>query len=252
MDLRLHFRVLSRFRYLVIGGLILAVALAFFSYFRVDLHGFKINPRQDETWQSSEVFLLTQKNSSLFTANPDASGSSGATSWLMTLPGFYAQIANSDVVGDVIRANHSLHGTYDAYQLFSSRDNSALPFLRFDANSATRTGAVRLANAAAGTFLSYVQSKQALQRIPASNRVVIQTITAPQAKLAVLVQPRKKTVPIIVFLATIIGTLGLCYILENLRPSATTEAPAYDEEVPAARPHVRSAAGGKSSNPRGF
>ncbi len=121
MDLRLHFRVLSRFRYLVIGGLILAVALAFFSYFRVDLHGFKINPRQDETWQSSEVFLLTQKNSSLFTANPDASGSSGATSWLMTLPGFYAQIANSDVVGDVIRANHSLHGTYDAYQLFSSR-----------------------------------------------------------------------------------------------------------------------------------
>ena len=58
MDLSLYGRVIWRFRWLVVLGLILAIALAVLSVAKVSSHG--LSYRKHEVWQSSTTVLLTQ------------------------------------------------------------------------------------------------------------------------------------------------------------------------------------------------
>ena len=58
-----------------------------------------------------------------------------------------------------------------------------------------------------------------LAAIPPNERVdlqVLQNATAP-----ILLQPRKKTLPIVILLAVLSATIGLAFILENARPRVT-------------------------------
>ena len=53
MDLALFFRVLWRFKVIVLLGLSLAFALAFLSYVKVDIDkGFKLTYRENAQWES--------------------------------------------------------------------------------------------------------------------------------------------------------------------------------------------------------
>ena len=45
------------------------------------------------------------------------------------------------------------------------------------------------------------------------------------ARGATVYQPRSKTMPIVVFLAVMFATVGLAFLLENLRPASATETP---------------------------
>jgi hypothetical protein len=58
-------------------------------------------------------------------------------------------------------------------------------------------------------------------------------MVAPQD--AVLVVGRKKTLPITVFLAVLIATLGLAFILENLRPRLRSVSLAEPQADPRTR-----------------
>ena len=54
---------------------------------------------------------------------------------------------------------------------------------------------------------------------PATERVTIQQLARP--KEAKLIVPRKKTVPVTVFLSVLVATIALVFVLENLRPRIT-------------------------------
>ena len=58
MDLKLHLGVLWRFRWLLVGGLVLASALAFLSVFKVSSSG--VSYRQSETFDAREILFVNQ------------------------------------------------------------------------------------------------------------------------------------------------------------------------------------------------
>ena len=58
MDLKLHLGVLWRFRWLLVGGLVLAGVLAFLAVFKVSSSG--VSYRQSETFQAREVLFVNQ------------------------------------------------------------------------------------------------------------------------------------------------------------------------------------------------
>src|SRR5206468_3671282 len=61
MDLPLYFRVLWRFRLIVLPGLVVAIALAVLAYGKVDLsHGFKVTPRAVPVYHDDALLLVTQ------------------------------------------------------------------------------------------------------------------------------------------------------------------------------------------------
>jgi hypothetical protein len=251
MDLRLHLAVLWRFRFLVLGGLILAVALAFFSYFRVDLSNGTLGYRTQETWQSTETVLVTQKTSPLFSTNPSRGGPNSSPDWLLSLPALYAELASSAVINDHLKPElDALHGSYVASQDFasSSEGGGALPFLTFYASAPSQASSVKLAQASTRTFLNYVSQNQASQQIPNSQRVLLQVITPATASAAQVIAGRKKTIPIIVFLAVLMATVGLAYVLENLRPAIRQDL-ASSSEAPSVQPYSvqQAAAGGTRS-----
>ena len=59
-------------------------------------------------------------------------------------------------------------------------------------------------------------SSSARTSVPASDRVVLQKLL--RAEEATIVKPRPKSIPIVVFLVVMAGTIGLAFLLENLRP----------------------------------
>jgi capsular polysaccharide biosynthesis protein len=218
MDLRMHLSVLWRWRIVVACGLALALVLTFFSFFRVSLaHG--VTYRQGKTWKSSEQLLFTQQNQ-IF----NASGN-GNPAWLITLTSLYSQIANSAVIrarvlpgGQATAAS----GDFSVSPVFDSTGQSLLPIIQFDGTGSTPQQAVRVARRATTAFLSYLAQNSA--PIAKRNRVetkVLSTATVAGAKVAT---GRKLTIPIIVFLVVLIGTIGLTYLLENLFPRTAPAA----------------------------
>lgn len=241
MDLRLHAAVIWRWRLVVAAGLALAIGLTFFSFFRVSFaDGYSLQYRQGKTWQSTETLLLTQGGCAL--GQVTCSSQSIVASSIAPL---YAQMANSGV----IRARVLPHGLTSAssgdYLAFPVTDSSTggqqvLPFLEFAGTGSTPKEAVEIARRAVTVFLTYLNESSNSSNISKSNRVVLQVVSAATVDNAKVVKGRKKTAPILVFLAVIIVTLGLAYLLENLFPRAVPagelkltplEAPDGDESA---------------------
>ena len=101
MDLRLYCRVFWRFRYLVLGGSLIALALGFLAVFRVGANG--ISYRQQKTFRATRILQLTTRNSIV-----DASQQAN----LAALAVGYVQVANGDVVLSRARRSGPLPGTY--------------------------------------------------------------------------------------------------------------------------------------------
>jgi hypothetical protein len=227
MDLSLYGRVIWRFRWLIALGLILAIALSVLSIAKVSSHG--VSYRKHEIWQSSSTVLLTQHGfpwgrSVLPAGEP---GSTSGPAWLSGLAELYTQFANSDQVrGLMLRDGASKNWTLTAAPVIPPGSSSALPVIALSGLAYTPAAAVQATLVGRTAFLQYVKSQQAQAAIPENERVdlqVLNNVTPP-----VVVQPRKKTLAIVVFLAVISATIGLAFILENARPrvkSVTLAAP---------------------------
>lgn len=220
MDLRLHLRVISRFRWIVLTGAVLALALTFASYYRIQLNnGPKIGYREAETFQSSETLMLTPPGYSLFTGA--GQGTHGAasidTGYLTSLAGIYAKLVNSDVIRSKVKQKVGTHVVYSATPVIDPAAGS-LPFVEIDGLATSPARAVQVASTVSSRFLSYVQSNS--KPIQPNQRIVVQPVSLAADNVKV-VKSRSKTLPIVVFLVVILGTVGLVYILENLRPRAT-------------------------------
>jgi hypothetical protein len=226
VDLNQYGRVIWRFRFLVLFGLLVALALTFLSFWKVSPHG--ITYRQKETWQAGGILYVTQPgfpegrlssgikldaNGNPVTTNPYADPSR-----LATLALFYSTIANSDAVSRLAHEGGPLPGAFTADVVRDpiNRLRGNLPFVTITGLSTTPAGAVLVAQRGVNAVRQYVEDQQAANRIPPRQRVRLDVVNA--VKHATLAKGRRLTIPIVIFVTVMIATLGLAFILENVRP----------------------------------
>jgi hypothetical protein len=254
MDLPLYLRVLWRFRVLVAAGLLLAVALACFSYVNVDLNGGKphFSYRDSEQWESLATIAITSQRfnagsivdpetRSLFEAPPadaeearrafaDADPSEFANlSYLNQLTTVLMPLATSDAVFRIIRndGGGEIRGALQTFPVTAG--DSLVPMITFSAIATSPQEALSLARRHTAAFKEFVTQRQNADEIPELERVVVQDVRQPQRP--VLLEGRKKTRPIIVFLTVMTAVLGLAFVLENMRPRVRPIASTEDEEA---------------------
>jgi len=226
VDIALYLRVIWRFRVLVALGFVAACMLATLAVAQVDLnHG--LSYRKPEIWAASQKLLITQKGVPWGRlALPSTTGSTQSSnskqvfadpSRLASLAPFYAQLANSSAIQRFFPI-----GSVKAAPVVdnSTPYASVLPILQFTAYAFTPAKAEALAQSAATLFKGYVTKQQASASIPKGQRVLLQPLTDTTPPF--LVQPRKKSLAIVAFVTIMIATLGLAFILENLRPRERT------------------------------
>jgi len=215
VDLVLYARVLWRFRFLVIGGFLLAVILAVLSLAKVSLsHG--LTYRKPLVYQSSANVLLTRRGFPW----GSLSGAAGAGS-LTGLAAFYAQLVSSDAVTQRLDLPRGETGTVSAKPLesvTSAGTDVFVPVVQLEGFATSAAAAVDVTNRAARALIGYVSQQQQAAAIPNGDRVVLQVMDP--ATGAVVVAKRKKTLPIMIFVLVMTATVGLAFILENVRPAA--------------------------------
>lgn len=237
MDLALYFRVIWRFRYLALAGVVLAFMLAFFSYAKVSLAG--ITYRGSETWEASETLMITEpgfpigRSGSTTVVSPtstaDTASSPTDTLRFASLAPVYAQLATSDATTRLARKQGPLPGSFTASPVAFRRQGARqLPFITITGTAATPASAVEVARRASAALVVFVERRQAAAGIAKKNRTVIEIVN--EAKGATKVKGRNLTVPIVIFLTVAIATLALAFILENLRPRGTPRALASEDE----------------------
>jgi hypothetical protein len=244
MDMSLYLRVLWRFKFIVAVGFVLAVALAFASLAKVDYgHGsVSVSYRQKPTYQSTTRIFVTQAGfpwgRSVFPAAPPTptTTTGDPTSGLefadptrfAGLAIIYAQLINGDLIQGVIRRDLPPGDVLRAAAVVDAASNSSLPLIDIGGLAHSPVEAERASRAAARLFQSYITGQQASAGIPLNQRVLLQVVS----NQTTLEKGRKKTLAIVTFLAVMVATLGLAFILENLRPRVRAVAP---PAVPASR-----------------
>lgn len=222
MDLLTSLNVLRRFRVLVACGLMFATLLALFSYYKVTGHG--VEHRGTEVWASYSQLLVTQPGFSWGSTEArggvvgDPSRRPVDEGRLVTLATVYSRLVTSDAVRAIMRSERPpIRGVVDASALQAARDSDdRLPIVNVRALSTTRIGSLELSDRAARALQTYLARTQRANGIPERERVQLQTIRV--AGLSELVSPRPKTPPVIIFLTVMFGTIGLAFVLHNLRP----------------------------------
>ena len=115
--------------------------------------------------------------------------------------------------------------------LASSNSSDALPIISIAATADTPRVAIRLARRETNALITYIQQQQVDAKIPETNRVILDVVS--QARSAALLKGRSLTLPVVVFLSTMLGVVGLAFLLENLRPRPRSEEEA--KPVPLSR-----------------
>ena len=223
MDFQLYGRVLWRFRLIVAAGLILAIAAAGLSVFRVSTSGFSY--RQTELWSSAARLGVTQYGfpwGRLFAQSP-VTGAEGEDQIPIANPDrfnalavLYAELATSDPVRRLMLRDGAIDGQIIATALRDSESGTQLPLIDMTALAASPQEAVALASRGVLALQTYLEQEQRSSGVPALDRVVLQEVVRPTE--AEVFQPRSKTMPVVIFLAVMFATVALAFLLENLRP----------------------------------
>jgi hypothetical protein len=242
MDLANYGRVFWRFRFLMLGGLVLAIVLAAFSMAKITSHGLAY--RKPEIFASQSTLLLTQQG---FPWGRTMSGPNEGYPGFASLTDLYAQFANSDAVLHLMERDGAPKSwKISAAPVIPSDGSGTLPVIDLTGSAYSPQDAVRATELGRAAFLAYVRGQQQAGGIPTSQRIELQTIQAATKPL--LIQGRKKTLPIIVFLAVLCATVALAFVLENIRPRrsvlASADAPSLGRSAPAYQ--TRKAASGTS------
>ena len=99
----------------------------------------------------------------------------------------------------------------------------------------TSSGATRVSQTGARLFQHYIAGQQALNHTRTGNRVLLQSLYTTKPKL---ITGRKKTLAIAAFLVVMAATLGLAFLLENLRPAVSAVEPALPDRPAEAERNV--------------
>lgn len=247
MDLRLYGRVLWRFKLLVAVGLLLASTLATLSVVRVSGDGLKY--RQTELWSSSTRLLVTQQGfpwGRLLAQDPSLDAAAEAArlgipladpNRLNNLTILYAELATSDPVRRVMRRQGPIRGKVLATPVVVQEGRYTLPLIDLIAIATSPRRAIALAQQSAAAFRTYLTEQQRANAVPDTDRVLVQEVMRPRR--AEIYRPRSQTMPIVIFLAVMLATAGLAFLLENLRPRDRPGEPARADAEDT--PHRRTA-----------
>lgn len=218
---------MHRFRLLVVTGVILAISLAFLSLVRVTSHGFSY--RKPMVWQSQAVLMLTEPGFPWGrTVLPGAGTGDSAPPQYVNLSGLtdlYSQFANSDAVRRLMRAEGAPKTwSVTAAPAVPTIQGATLPVLALSGRANSANEAVSAVEYGRRALVEYVERQQQAGKIPTHQRIDLQIVQ--RATVPVVVEPRKKTLAVVVFAALVLATVGLAFILENLRPRVRAVAPA--------------------------
>lgn len=231
MDLPLYFRVLWRFRLLVLPGFLVAIALAVLAYGKVDFsHGFKVTPRAVPVFHVDALLLVTQKgfpwgeSQQPYVAGDVNKGLPavpvGDFSRMSGIAMIYSELADSDAVKALtpLKPTKTEKLVTSPYAPASAPPGTVLPMVALSAEAASPARAAKLINARIAAFEGYISSQQTKADLAARKRVVVQVLRAGDPATAVILSGKKKTLPVVVFLAVMIAVTGLAFMLENMRP----------------------------------
>lgn len=234
----------------MVAGLALALCLSLLAMMRISFDGGspKFQYRDMEQWDSTSALFVTSRKfpwgsvlppqsqalvdpTTRVTSDGETAGPTGVDpAYLANLAGLYARLAMSDPVLRLMYPKGPIPGAVQAEPLATGKDNSGspLPMIGLSAISTSAPAARELATRHVNAFVRFIERRQNQARIPPAERVVVEVVQQPQAPI--LIEPRKRTRPVIVFLAVIIAVVGLAFVLENLRPGVR---PVPAQELPA-------------------
>ncbi len=220
MDLNLFFAVLWRSKWTLLAGVLVGAVIAILAYGRPDFSGGKpsITPRSAEVWQSESQLLISQAG---FPYRQAAEVGEPARQ-MGSLSPVYAGLANGNIVQSEIRSQLGTDGSVKASEDIDLAASSFLPFVDFTASAPTALAAARLAHGAAVIFQAFVARQQAAAGVPAAHRIQLEVVeSGANPKLA---EGHKITVPVLVLMAFLIGTISMIFLKENLRTSAEAKS----------------------------
>lgn len=245
MDLPLYFRVLWRFRLIVLPGFLVAIALAVLAYGKVSFaHGLKITPRATPVFHIDALLLVTQEgfpwgeSQQPYVAGDAAKGIPpvpvGDFSRMSGIAMIYSELADSDTVKALARLKPAKTEKLftSPYAPASAPPGTVLPMVALSADAASPARAAALINARIAAFRGYIESQQAKADLSERKRVIVEVLRGGDPKTAIVLSGKKKTLPIVVFLAAMIAVTGLAFMLENMRPRVR---PVEQQDAPAAR-----------------
>ncbi len=184
MDLALYAKVLRRFSWLVVPGVVLAAVLAFLSMVRVSPDG--IAYRKPEVWQSQTLLLLTQPGFPWGrTVLPTDSGAAPRYAdpyRFSSLTDLYSQFANSDEVRRIMRRE----GAKETWKIVAAPmpptlAGATLPVIALNGQAPSAKEAVTAAARGTGAVIEYVEGQQRAADIPAKQRISVQVLKRPAA-----------------------------------------------------------------------
>jgi hypothetical protein len=241
MDIRLFLRLIKRFWYLAFAGVLLAVAATILSAARLDTSNWQLTYRQQLEYQSTSVLLVDGKQPSWLYAVPPGSTNSGTTTTASTsiadparlggLTSLYGYFVQSDAVrkltgDDPINSVSAVTIT----AAVGNGNRAPLPLLAITATGASPRAATDLTRRVTHAFQRYVVQRQSDAHIAPHDRVTLQVVN--KASRGTRLAPRSYTRPIVAGLLTLIATIGLMLLLENLRPSQGTSDDPAPEPTP--------------------
>ena len=219
MDVGLFFRVLWRFRLLVLGGVLLATALALLAFARVEISDGRptLTYRNTETWQAVSRLLVSPGGfpfRPLPVQTPNTQAVDPTTFAILA-----SKLAEGDAVRSLIAEDGPVGGKIHAFPVQDSNGHN-LPFLDVAAMATTPERARALAVKAAAALQRYVDDEQAREGVASRSRFELRVVSQPSRPT--LVEPRSKTLPALVFLAILGIAVALALVLENVRPATRT------------------------------
>jgi hypothetical protein len=219
MDLPLYAQVLRRHWIVVTLGIVLAVVLAALSYGHPAYEDGKLTwkYRAEERWQSEARVLLSVPGfpvgSAALSPGRRADEIAQAQAQLPTLAVLYAGLTTGDDVRSIVRQASEIRGRVVAAAATATNGMVTLPIVEITAVAPSGPGSRVLADRYASALIGYVEGQQA-DRAP-EQRVDLSLLN--RGGETELVDPRSKTLPIIVFLALLTATVGVAFALENVK-----------------------------------
>jgi hypothetical protein len=213
MDLRLFWAVAKRYKRISIGGTLLAAVVAIFAYGTPGPHG--ITPRGSVTWESRAQLIITQSGGAAYGQLDSKHDSVGATGYFSALSPIYSGLANGNAVQSAILSS-KIPGRVVATEGIDPNTGAYIPFVNLTADAPSAADAVALSQRAIGALQHYIDQIETSSGVPSASRItlgVVQNGLPP-----VIASKPKPTIPALIFLAILAGTIMLIFSLENRDP----------------------------------
>jgi hypothetical protein len=214
MDLRLFWAVVKRFKRIFIGGTILAVLLAVLAYGTPGPGG--ITPHGSVTWASKAELLITQSDGVYGRADAKTISAQNPN-YMSSLSPIYTGLANGSAVQAAVKQS-KVPGTVTATEGVDPNTGVYTPFITLTASGPTAADAGKLSTIGITAFQNYITQMEVANGVPATSRITLAVIRnglPPE-----IASKPKPTIPVLVFLAIMSGTILLLFSLENHDPQS--------------------------------